>query len=123
MKVSGKMSVGRFEEEFMKEFGVKIEIKVGGEFADNKATLASLRPKDFKGPKKAEVGFSGKTLVKNVKRKINTYFGVDCDLYYEDKIAPDDITLASVRKGEIEVEQKEQNNKHAYVFLMQSGED
>ena len=50
-KVSGKMSVGRFEKEFEVIFGVKCDILSKGELASNDARIASLRSKSFKGPR------------------------------------------------------------------------
>lgn len=38
---SGRMSVGRFEDEFADEFGVRCDIKVDGELAPDDATIAS----------------------------------------------------------------------------------
>jgi hypothetical protein len=43
--VSGKMSVDKFE----KEFGVYSDVIADGKLAPQSASLASLRPKDFKG--------------------------------------------------------------------------
>jgi len=102
LKASGKMSVGRFEKEFEQEFGVRIEVKIGKRLADNSATLASLRPKDFKGAKSAEFKVSGNMHVRNVKKNITNTFGVTADLYHGRKIAPDNITLSALREGEVQ---------------------
>ena len=51
INVSGRMSVGRFEDEFKKTFGVRCNVKLSKwRNADNKATLASinLNIKDLK---------------------------------------------------------------------------
>ena len=98
---SGKMSVGRFEKEFEQEFGVRIEVKVGKRLADNSATLASLRPKDFKGAKSADFKVAGNMLVGNVKKNIHNTFGVTVDLYYGRRIASDEITLSALRDGNV----------------------
>lgn len=101
MNASGKMSVERFEQEFEKEFGVRIEIKIKGKLADDKARIASLRPADFEGSKASEFEVAGRMLVGNVKKKINELFGVDAELYLGRRIAPDDATLAALRRGDV----------------------
>mgnify|MGYP006272141449 CR=1 FL=1 len=107
MKASGKMSVERFEKEFEKEFGVRIEIKKGGRLADNKARLASLRPADYKGPKSSNFEVSGRMHVANLKSKIDELFGVQADLYVGRRIAPDDVSLAAVRRGEVNFDKRD----------------
>jgi hypothetical protein len=116
---SGKMSVGRFEKEFESVFNVRIEIKVGNYLADNSASLASLRPKDFKGAKSANFKVAGNMLVGNVKKNILKTYGLTADLYHGGRIAPDDITLSDLRLGnvkkksvnkiEVDVEKNEAN--------------
>ena len=98
IKVSGRMSVGRFEKEFEKLFGVRCEVKKGGRYAADDASLASLRPKDFKGQKTVVFGVRGNMKVKSVKKKFNECFGLNLQLFIGSRIAPDDSTLASLRK-------------------------
>jgi hypothetical protein len=98
---SGKMSVGRFEKEFEKVYNVRIEIKVGKSLADNNATIASLRSKDFKGAKSADFKVAGNMLVGNVKKNILKTFGITADLYHGGRIAPDDISLSDLRNGNV----------------------
>jgi hypothetical protein len=127
---SGKMSVGRFEKEFESVFNVRIEIKVGNYLADNSASLASLRPKDFKGAKSANFKVAGNMLVGNVKKNILKTYGLTADLYHGGRIAPDDITLSDLRLGnvkkksvnkiEVDVEKNEANeNKkmESYTYI------
>ena len=96
--MSGRMSVGRFEKEFEKLFGVRCEVKKGGRYAADDASLASLRPKDFKGQKTVVFGVRGNMKVKSVKKKFNECFGLNLQLFIGSRIAPDDDTLASLRK-------------------------
>jgi hypothetical protein len=98
IKVSGRMSVGRFEKEFEKLFGVRCEVKKGGRYAADDASLASLRPKDFKGQKTVVFGVRGNMKVMSVKKKFNECFGLNLQLFIGSRIAPDDSTLASLRK-------------------------
>ena len=111
IQASGRMSVGRFEEKFEAEFGVRIEIKIGRRLADDNATLASLRPKDFTGDKTAEFKVAGNMLVGNVKKNITEVFGVTANLYHGGRIAPDDITLSALRDGR--VKKKTKQEKHS----------
>nr|MBC8214977.1 hypothetical protein [Candidatus Neomarinimicrobiota bacterium] len=101
LKVSGRMSVGRFEKEFEDEFGVKCQIKDCGKLADDNATLASLRPEDFKGPKVVDFSPSGNMLVKNVKKKFTKNFGANIQFYYKNRVVLEDITFGELQRGEV----------------------
>ena len=107
--VSGRMFVGRFEKEFENEFGVKCQVKKGKYFADNKTSLASLRPKYFSGPKTVQLKIRGNMLISNVKEKFEESFGLQLELYHGRWIAPDDVTLAALRdkKVDFKLERKE----------------
>ena len=98
LTVSGRMSVGRFEKEFEKLFGVRCEVKKGGRYAPDDSSLASLRPKDFKGPKTVDFSVRGNMKVNSVKKKFNECFGLNLQLFIGSRIAPDDATLASLKK-------------------------
>jgi hypothetical protein len=110
---SGKMSVGRFEKEFESVFNVRIEIKIGKGLADNSASLASLRPKDFKGAKSANFKVAGNMLVSNVKKNILKTYGITADLYHGRRIAPDDITLSDLRLGNVKKNKVEKPTEEA----------
>ena len=70
VNVSGRMSVGRFEDEFEKTFGVRCNVKLSKwRNADNKATLASIRPKDFNAPKKVNLPIVGNMTVRTLKER------------------------------------------------------
>lgn len=102
LKVSGRMSVGRFEKEFEEEFGVKCQIKKGRKLADDAATLASLRSDDFKGSKTVDFTIRGNMLIKNIKKKFTETFGSNIQFYYKNRVAPEDITIGALQRGEIE---------------------
>ncbi|ODS30443.1 MAG: hypothetical protein SCARUB_04451, partial [Candidatus Scalindua rubra] len=101
IKASGRMSVGRFEKEFEDEFGVKCQIKDGRKLADDNATLASLRPDDFKGSKTVDFTIRGNMLIKNIKEKFNETFGSNIQFYNKNRVAPDEITLGALREGRV----------------------
>ena len=79
--VTGKMTVVRFEKEFKDSFGVFCDVLFDGELASNGATLASLRPKNFKGAKVGSFDVRGNMLVKNVKKNFKKEFGLDLEIY------------------------------------------
>ena len=96
LKVSGRMSVGRFEKEFEDEFGVKCQIKTGRRLADDSATIASLRPDDFVGTKTVDFSIRGNMRIKNVKDKFVETFGSNIQFYHKNRVAPDDITIGAL---------------------------
>ena len=94
INVSGRMSVERFNGEFQKAFGVRCNVKISKWVnADGKATLASIRPKDFKGPSKVDLSIVGNMTVGTLKKRFEENFGVMIELYIGRKIAPDDVTI------------------------------
>jgi len=96
MTISGRMSVGRFEEDFKKSFGVHIEVKVSKRRAHNSTTIASLRKADYHTMPKS-LTLSGSMLIRNVRKKIFTNYGITIDLYDGGRIASDNITLSDLR--------------------------
>ena len=100
INVSGRMSVERFNGEFQKAFGVRCNVKISKWVnADGKATLASIRPKDFKGPSKVDLSIVGNMTVGTLKKRFEENFGVMIELYIGRKIAPDDVTIGAIREG------------------------
>ena len=104
VNVSGRMSVGRFEEEFEKTFGVRCNVKLSKwRNANNKATLASIRPKDFDAPKKVNLPIVGNMTVRTLKERFEANFGVMIELYVGRKIAPDNVTIGAIREGRVDL--------------------
>lgn len=95
-KLSGRMSVGKFEDTFYDEFGVRCDVLKNGEFADNSASLASLRPDDFQGSGSVDFTLKANMKVKNVLKKFEEAFGLQVQVY-KSEIATGDETLASLR--------------------------
>lgn len=109
VNVSGRMSVGRFEDEFEKTFGVRCNVKLSKwRNANNKATLASIRPKDFDAPKKVNLPIVGNMTVRTLKERFEASFGVMIELYVGRKIAPDNVTISAIREGRVDISK---NNK------------
>ena len=112
VNVSGRMSVGRFEEEFEKTFGVRCNVKLSKwRNADNKATLASIRPKDFNAPKKVNLPIVGNMTVRTLKERFEANFGVMIELYVGRKIAPDNVTIGAIREGRVDLSKNKKVKK------------
>ena len=71
--ISGKMKVKTLKANFKEEFGSTLRVYNGQKFADDDATLASIRKGDAKG---GEVKINGKMLVGNFEKKILDEFGI-----------------------------------------------
>lgn len=64
--ISGKMKVKTLKANFKEEYGSTLRVYNGKKFADDDATLASIRKEDAKG---GEVKINGKMLVGNFEKK------------------------------------------------------
>ena len=106
-EASGRMSAEKFEKLFRTEFDVYCDIlDEKGKIAKQSASLASLRPKDFKAPGKVDFSLSANMLTVNVLNKFNENFGIELQIYKLSR--PDDKdTLASLRKGVLLENQKD----------------
>ncbi len=114
INVSGRMSVERFNGEFQKAFGVRCNVKISKWVnADGKATLASIRPKDFKGPSKVDLSIVGNMTVGTLKKRFEENFGVMIELYIGRKIAPDNVTIGAIREGRAKVSKGEKQKETA----------
>ena len=114
INVSGRMSVERFNDEFQKAFGVRCNVKISKWVnADGKATLASIRPKDFKGPSKVDLSIVGNMTVGTLKKRFEENFGVMIELYIGRKIAPDNVTIGAIREGRAKVSKGEKQKETA----------
>jgi hypothetical protein len=114
INVSGRMSVERFNGEFQKAFGVRCNVKISKWVnADGKATLASIRPKDFKGPPKVDLSIVGNMTVGTLKKRFEENFGVMIELYIGRKIAPDNVTIGAIREGRAKVSKGEKQKETA----------
>jgi hypothetical protein len=96
IKVTGIHKVKSIKKSFKDAFGVGIRFYEGKKFADDEATIASIRKQEASG---AEITIRGNTLVKNVEKMFMDSLGVTVQI--EDKtggLANNDVTIASLSK-------------------------
>lgn len=95
--ISGKMKVKTLRTNFKAEYGSTLRVYNGKKFADDDATLASIRKEDAKG---GEVKINGKMLVGNFEKKILEEFGIRIQVANPDdsKLADDKATLTASGK-------------------------
>jgi len=94
LNINGRMKVKTLRADFLKEFGLTLRVYDGRNFADDEATLASIRKGDNKGG-----GFSPKrnTKVGNLEDKIMDMFGIKTQVAGSDDsyLCNNDLTLAA----------------------------
>lgn len=97
LSISGKMKVKTFKANFKEEYGSTLRVYVGKKFADDDATLASIRKEDAKG---GEVKINGKMLVGNFEKKILEEFGIIIQVATPDdsKLSDNSLTLSASGK-------------------------
>lgn len=83
--ISGRMKVKTLKADFKKAYGSTLRVYNGVRFADDDATLASIRKGDAKG---GEIAVNGKMQVGNFEKKIFEEFGIKVQV-----AAPDDSKL------------------------------
>lgn len=95
--ISGKMKVKTLKATFKENFGSTLRVYNGQKFADDEATLASIRVGDAKG---GDVKINGKMLVGNFEKKILEEFGIKVQVAIPDnsKLSDDSITLTALGK-------------------------
>ena len=96
IKVSGRMKVATLKKDFKEEFGVEIRVYNGKRFADDDATLASIRAEGTKG---GDIPLVGQTKVGNVEKAFKEEMGIKIQV--EDKtgeLADNGVTLGSLAK-------------------------
>ncbi len=100
LKIAGQTTVRKLKEEFKKNFGATLRIyesETQRKFADDKATMASLRAEGKKG---GEFSVGGNTQVGNFEKKMYEVFGITVQVANADdsKLAKNDITLIAAGK-------------------------
>lgn len=97
----GRKKVKKLKEEFKECFGATLRVyqspSCKGRYADDDATLASLRAEGKKG---GEVKVGGNTKVGNFEEKIIELYGIGVQVATSDdsKLVSNDITLAAAGK-------------------------
>ena len=97
LSISGKMKVKTLKANFKEAYGSTLRVYVGKKFADDDATLASIRKEDAKG---GEVKINGKMLVGNFEKKILEEFGIVIQVATPDdsKLSDNSLTLTASGK-------------------------
>ena len=100
-KLDGRMKVKTLKANFKKEFGASLRVykneSCKGAFADDDATLASLRAEGKKG---GELTVGGNLKVGNFEKKIAEMYGIGVQVANADdsKLADNSITLVAAGK-------------------------
>ncbi|MEQ8241063.1 MAG: hypothetical protein RIA69_17740 [Cyclobacteriaceae bacterium] len=94
-EISGRMKVKTLQKQFKENFNGTLRVYNGARFADESATLASIRKGDNKG---GEVKVTGKMHVGNFEKKIMEEFGIKIQVAdaADEKLADDKTSLASL---------------------------
>ncbi|WP_104748578.1 hypothetical protein [Helicobacter cetorum] len=97
LKVRSNMKVKTLRAEFKKAFGATLRVYKGSQFADDEATLASIRKGDVKG---GDFSVGGNTKVGNFEDKMLEHFGIKTQVANKDdsKLADNSITLTQAGK-------------------------
>ena len=101
IKVSGRMSVATLKKQFKEAFGSTLRVyksaSAKGAFADDKATLASIRAEGAKG---GELAVKGNMKVGNFEEKFSEMWGIGVQVANADDsaLAPNDVTLVAAGK-------------------------
>jgi len=95
IKVSGRMKVATLKKDFEETFGVKIRVYNGKKFADDDATLASIRAKGVKG---GDISLVAQTKVGNIEKAFKEQMGIAIQIEDMDgDLANNKVTLGSLK--------------------------
>lgn len=96
LNVHGNMKVSSFKDAFRESFGVNVRVYHGVKFADDSATLASIRSGDAKGQ---DIGIHGRTKVGNVEKKFLDELGIRIQIENTDgDLADNDLGLTELQR-------------------------
>jgi hypothetical protein len=97
LAISGKMKVKTLKANFKEAFGSSLRVYTGKKFADDDATLASIRTSEAKG---GELKVNGKMLVGNFEKKVLEEFGIIIQVSTPDdsKLSDNSMTLTASGK-------------------------
>ncbi len=107
LNISGRMKVKSLKSQFKDEFGLSIRVYDGRSFADDDATLASVRKGDSKG---GEITPRKNTKVGNLEDKIMDMFGIKTQISGSDDsyLCNNDLTLkAALEEDKLKMARKE----------------
>lgn len=97
IKISGRMAVKTLKKQLKDAYGVTVRVYNGVKFADDDATLASIRKNDSKG---GEVSVNGHTLVGNFEKAILENYGIKIQIANgaDTKLSDNGISLSAAGK-------------------------
>lgn len=107
LNISGRMKVKTLKQQFKDEFGLSMRVYDGKSFADDDATLASIRKGDSKG---GEFSPAKNTKIGNFEDKMMDMFGIKTQISGSDNsyLCDNDLTLAkALEEDVIKMERKE----------------
>ena len=98
LTINGHMKVKTLRAEFKKAFGASLRVYKATHFADDEATLASVR--ECEGAKAGEMAIKGTATVAAFERDFEDLFGIKVQVANADntKLAANDATLAEAGK-------------------------
>ena len=96
-KIDGRMKVKKLRDTFKKEFGATLRVYYHKHFADDDATLASIRAEGCKG---GEITVGSNTKVGNFEKKVMDLYGIEVQVAVADdsKLANNNGTIAAAGK-------------------------
>lgn len=99
ISVSGRMSVATLRRQFKDEFKLTLRVYKGNKFADDSATLASLRKEG--GAKAGDLKIVGNMQVGNFEKKFMETYGIKVQVANNDDSAliNDALTLGAAARG------------------------
>lgn len=94
LNLNGRTKVKTLKAEFKKNWKATLRVYKGKQFADDEATLASIRTGDAKG---GELKVNGNMKVGNFEEKVKEIFGVNVQVANSDdtKLSNNDITISA----------------------------
>lgn len=95
--IDGRMKVKTLKKQFKDAFGATLRVYKGNKFADEDATLASIRGEGAKG---GDLACKGNLKVGNFENKMKEVFAITVQVanYDDSKLADNDITLTAAGK-------------------------
>ena len=95
--VNGRMLVRTFKTQFKNAFGASLRVYKGKKYADDSATLASIRTGDVKG---GDLKVNGNMQVGNFENKFKEMFGINIQVANSDDtaLADNHITISAAGK-------------------------
>lgn len=96
IKLTGNMKVKSLRNQFKEAFGSTLRVYNGARFADDEATLASIRAKDAKG---GELAVKGNMQVGNFENKVKELYGIKVQVANADDSALADNSVTLVQAG------------------------